>query len=343
MGALSSQVYTMIVAMAVVTTMVMPPSLRWMLARVPMREEETSRLEKEEAELQESVPHMERALVVLDDSPNGRLASMLAGLFAGHEQLVTTVMEGQGERGSGHELLTRAARLAFDRASQRLREENEQSPKFSLGELVSVKPAEGVDAVDAEVMKGYSIAFIGIERPIAAGANHFEDELQGLVRAFGEPVAISLNGDRSMTEPDIALDILVPTGGTPEARLAMEMGLSLAKASAGRLTALHVLDPQDDTQWLRGRARRQGLSLLDDARRLGKRKGVPVNGVSVTNSRPEVEIRRMTRTTRYDLVVIGTSLRRGETMFLSSRTASLVRSLRCPVLLITRYPRQRSQ
>jgi len=326
--------------------MVMPPSLRWMLARVPMREEETSRLEKEEAELQESVPHMERALVVLDGSPNGRLAGMLAGLFAGQEQLVTTVMQRQGDkRGSGQvarELLTRAAGLAFDRASQRLREENAQSPKFPLGELVSVKSAKGADAVDAEVMKGYSIAFIGIERPIAAGANHFQDELQGVVRAFGEPVAISLNGDRSAAEPDIALNILVPTGGTPEARLAMEMGLSLAKASAGRLTALHVLDPQDDTQWLRGRARRQGLSLLDDARRLGKRKAVPVNGISVTNSRPEIEIRRLTRTTRYDLVVIGTSLRRGETMFLSSRTASLVRSLRPPVLLITRYPRQRS-
>ena len=346
MGALSSQVYTMIVAMAVVTTMVMPPSLRWMLARVPMREEEARRLEKEEAELQESVPHMERALVVLDGSPNGRLAGILAGLFAGQEQLVTTVMEGQGDKRAGgqegRELLTRAAALAFDRASQRLREQNEQSPKFSLRELVSVKPAEGAAAVDAEVMKGYSIAFIGIEHPIAARANHFEDELQGVVRAFAEPVAISVNGNRSVAEPDIALNILVPTGGTPEARLAMEMGLSLAKASAGRLTALHVLDPQDDTQWLRGRARRQGLSLLDDARRLGKRKGVPVNGVSVTNSRPEIEIRRMTRTTRYDLVVIGTSLRQGETMFLSARTASLVRSLQRPVLLITRYPRQRS-
>jgi nucleotide-binding universal stress UspA family protein len=313
---------------------------------VPMRDEESSRLEKEEAELQESVPHMERALVVLDGTPNGRLAGILAGLFAGQEQLLTTLMERHGDKhGSckeSRELLTRAAGLAFDRASQRLREDNEQSPKFSLAELVSVKPAEGVDAVDAEVMKGYSIAFIGIERPIAAGANHFADELQRVVRAFGEPVAISLNGDRSVPEVDIALNILVPTGGTPEARLAMEIGLSLAKASAGRLTALHVLDPQGDAQWLRGRARRQGLSLLDDARRLGKLKGVPVNGVSVTNSRPEIEIRRMTRTTRYDLVVIGTSLRRGETMFLSSRTTSLVRSLRRPVLLITRYPRQRS-
>ena len=37
MGALSNQLYTMIVAMAVVTTMAMPPMLRWMMARVPLR------------------------------------------------------------------------------------------------------------------------------------------------------------------------------------------------------------------------------------------------------------------------------------------------------------------
>ena len=40
MGALSNQLYTMIVAMAVVTTMAMPPTLRWMMARVPLRDEE---------------------------------------------------------------------------------------------------------------------------------------------------------------------------------------------------------------------------------------------------------------------------------------------------------------
>ena len=42
MGALSNQLYTMIVAMAVVTTMAMPPTLRWMMARVPMREDEAT-------------------------------------------------------------------------------------------------------------------------------------------------------------------------------------------------------------------------------------------------------------------------------------------------------------
>ena len=50
MGALSNQLYTMIVAMAVITTMAMPPTLRWMMGRVPLRDEELQRLEKEEAE-----------------------------------------------------------------------------------------------------------------------------------------------------------------------------------------------------------------------------------------------------------------------------------------------------
>ena len=93
MGVLSNQLYTMIVAMAVVTTMIMPPTLRWMLARVPLREEEAKRLEKEEAEERESVPKMERALVYLDASPNGTLAASLAGMFAARQQVLTTVME----------------------------------------------------------------------------------------------------------------------------------------------------------------------------------------------------------------------------------------------------------
>ena len=36
---------------------------------------------------------MERALVYVDDSPNGRLAARLAGLFAARQQVLTTVLE----------------------------------------------------------------------------------------------------------------------------------------------------------------------------------------------------------------------------------------------------------
>jgi nucleotide-binding universal stress UspA family protein len=102
------------------------------------------------------------------------------------------------------------------------------------------------------------------------------------------------------------------------------------------VSALHVFQPQDDTAMLRGRARRPGMSLLVDAHRLGKRSGVPVKGLTATNSRPETVIKRSLRGGRFDLVVLGTSLRQGETKFLGPRTASLLRGIRTPALVIAR-------
>ena len=83
MGVLSQNLFTMIVAMAVITTMAMPPMLRWALSRVPMSEEEKERLEREEFEAKGFVPNLERLLVAVDDSPNGKFAARLAGLIAG--------------------------------------------------------------------------------------------------------------------------------------------------------------------------------------------------------------------------------------------------------------------
>ena len=62
MGALSQNLFTMIVAMAIVTTMAMPPMLRWGLSRVPMGKDEKERLEREEFEAKGFVPNLERLL-----------------------------------------------------------------------------------------------------------------------------------------------------------------------------------------------------------------------------------------------------------------------------------------
>ena len=83
MGALTQNLYTMIVTMAVITTMAMPPMLRWALRRLPMSKEEKARLEKEELDAKGFVSQFERLLIAADESANGRLASRLAGLIAG--------------------------------------------------------------------------------------------------------------------------------------------------------------------------------------------------------------------------------------------------------------------
>ena len=91
----------MIVAMAVVTTMAMPPTLRWALARLPMRKEEKQRLEREEMEAKGFVPNLERLLLAVDDSANGKFATRIAAMLAGHRGMPTTVMQIKTDKKTG--------------------------------------------------------------------------------------------------------------------------------------------------------------------------------------------------------------------------------------------------
>ena len=56
--------------------------------------------------------------------------------------------------------------------------------------------------------------------------------------------------------------------------------------------------------------------------------------MTATSVHPETEIRRAVRGGQFDLVVLGTSLRQGESKFLGPRTAALLQVLRTPTLLI---------
>src|SRR6516162_696930 len=97
LGVLNQDLFTMIVTMAIVTTLAMPPTLRWALSSLPMHEEERSRLEREAFEAKGFLSKVERLLVLVDDSVNGRLAERLAGLIAGSREITTTVLHlGQG-------------------------------------------------------------------------------------------------------------------------------------------------------------------------------------------------------------------------------------------------------
>jgi nucleotide-binding universal stress UspA family protein len=76
------------------------------------------------------------------------------------------------------------------------------------------------------------------------------------------------------------------------------------------------------------------LSLLAEARRLGERNDVLIKTTYVTHASPEAAIQRAARHGRYDLVVVGTSLREGATKFLGPRSSALLRKLDPPTLLV---------
>jgi Kef-type K+ transport system membrane component KefB/nucleotide-binding universal stress UspA family protein len=93
MGALTQNLYTMIVTMAMLTTMAMPPMLRAALAGLPMDEAEKKRVERERLDEKGFVPNLERLLLAVDASSVGRMAARLAGLLAGAYGMPVTILK----------------------------------------------------------------------------------------------------------------------------------------------------------------------------------------------------------------------------------------------------------
>jgi Kef-type K+ transport system membrane component KefB/nucleotide-binding universal stress UspA family protein len=126
MGALSQNLFTMIVAMAVLTTLAMPPTLRWALKRLPMRKEEKERLEREEMEAKGFVPKLERLLVAVDDSPNGQFGSRIAGMIAGTRSMPSTIMHITASKKSD---IKKSDAVAADPKAEAKKEKEEKKEK----------------------------------------------------------------------------------------------------------------------------------------------------------------------------------------------------------------------
>ena len=92
MGVLSQNLFSMIVTMAILTTIAMPPMLRAALSRLPLCKDEKARLEREEFEQKGFVANLERLLVAVDESATAKFASHISGMLAGTRGLPVTVL-----------------------------------------------------------------------------------------------------------------------------------------------------------------------------------------------------------------------------------------------------------
>src|SRR5438132_2620588 len=167
MGALTQNLFTMIVTMAVVTTMAMPPMLRWALGRVPLSKAEKARLEREEHEARGFVSNLERLLLAVDESPNGKFAARLAGLLAGTHGIAITVLPlSEGAKTRHKQELEKEAgnrteetiKAAADETKPAHNSDGEGSP---VEVTVRKQGTNTEEAIAKEAKKGYDLLFVG--------------------------------------------------------------------------------------------------------------------------------------------------------------------------------------
>ncbi len=362
MGLLTQNLYTIIVLMAVVTTLIMPPLLRWALARVPMRDDEKVRIETEAAEENDLLPKVKRVLVALDASASGSNASVLAGWLIGARHLTATVMDVSAvaaaeESPSIPSQVLEAAETATRNAEPVAKESKTTDPlevsasepkaeRNSIRDFLSIlawkAPTEdtrdaAATAILTEAKNGYDFLFLGLTAESKTHAGRFPAGFDKIIREFPGPVAVLLNpGGHDATRVPSLGKILVPMTGADYSRFGAEIAVAIAKGCGATITALHVSVPPTETDLLRRpkQLRRPSSALLAEIVALGKREGVRVLTKVLIRSAKEDAILRQANVDGHQLIVIGTKAWSGEQLHFGQSAETLIANARCPVLLL---------
>src|SRR5438309_6276669 len=202
LAVLTRSLFTMIVVMAIVTTLIMPPTLRWAFGRLPLTEGERKRLDRRRVEAGDFVPGLERVLIAVDRSANGRFASRLAGLFVGSRRIMTTVLD-VGGTPTGHQgsagpptvdIVRTTAEAVAAKAAHNAGQDAAREPISVAGQEVD----RTSEAVLREAKKGYDLLFLGIAGPPGPDASGlpFDPEIEQIAKTFEDAIGIVIaNGE----------------------------------------------------------------------------------------------------------------------------------------------------
>ena len=340
-GVFSKNLFTLIVAMAVITTMAMPPMLRWALRRLPLRHAEKLRLEREELDARGFVPNLERLLLAVDGSANGKFASRLAGVIAGSGDKPTTIIELAPERWPAN-----AVRLNEEEAKEQVRSaaaetvtlaaHPEEETRGSVDVTLRTRRAKNPEAVADEAQKGYDLLIVGIEHTRTARGG-FSREITRIVSGFDGPLAVAIAGGGIAAGNEPIRRILIPVNGSDVSRRAAETGFALARAGGSRVSALYVASGRSNGggRIRRGaETRRNEEAVLKDIAELADRYDARVRTALRVDTAAEEAILREAKRGNYDLVVLGVTRRPGDTLFFGNMAAAVLERCDTAILFV---------
>jgi Kef-type K+ transport system membrane component KefB/nucleotide-binding universal stress UspA family protein len=328
LGILSQDMFSIIVIMAMATSLMAPPALRWVLRHVVPEEQELARLRREEMAAGSVIAKIHRVLLPVRWREKGdhvhSIEAHVLDRMSDHHPLSVTLFNVTevGGRAKSVEFLDRLA------------------GSFHDVELVKkvVQRADSSAAILDEANKFYDLMVMGATESRPGAKTLFHPMVDTLVRMAPCPTMVvkgDIVGDRWPPRR-----ILVPTNGSLASRHAAEIGFALA-AQGEEVVVLNVIpertrpyrfDPEDETVQIRSTAARQ---IVGELERLAQAQDIKVIARVESGADPETVILELTETEGIDLIVMGTDVRPGsERLFLGPRVERILREAPCPVLIM---------
>lgn len=319
LGILSQEVFSMIVVMAIATSLMAPVALRYTIKRVKMGDEEQRRLQREEALEDSFVGGIRRILVPVRDIPDSfgytreMQATLIRQLARINDMSVTLFTVTTAER--------RQTASRYLAQLERL---------FELDQLATrvVVADDPVAAILSEAEGDYDLMVLGTPSVASSQDRLFGTMIDDLVKLAPCPTMLvrGVAGDE-MWRPR---RILVPTSGTRSSQKATELAFAIADED-DEVTGVHIVSSNP------GHPSRGDLAVEVTAEL--EKVGRALGHSATTRIRQAVDsesgILQAVDEFQADLLVLGTSVRAGTTrLHLGPAVEHLVRHASCPVVII---------
>ena len=344
-GILGPEVYSSLVLMAMVTSFMAPPLLKWSLRHIPLSSEEQERLGLVETQRNIFDKRTLRILIPAAGGPNAQTAMRMAAPLATNEEArITTLFVGNDSpQPSG----------SWRQRWQTWRQVKSEDPLAALQQIaqdfgvsiekrvISANGSRDVEIVRKEAQRGYDLILLG-----ASGYQHpLGGEFLGeMLKDPPTHVAII----KARDEKPRYERILVPTADDVYSQLAVEFATMYAEDVGAQVTLLHVLPlpKQPRFRWLRRRPevlddnvlKMMADTMLWEMRPARAKPDLQLGAKVIEGERPTEEIMREVYQGRYDLVVLGVESRAGRAgTMLSQGTEQIVNQAPCTVVVV--FPR----
>lgn len=321
LGILSQEVFSMIVVMAVATSIAAPFALRAIMPRLDLEPAEQARLEREETSAGSLVAGIRRVLLPIRprsglDSPAAGAQTIEARLLsrlARHHGVAVTLFSVGGR--DSHEFLSQI------------------EPLFSRAEVTKrvVESDQPTAAILNEARRDYDLVVLGAREVDSTAEALFGGVVDEVVRLVDLP-SLVVRGD-SIGPGWKPRRIVVPTDGTLNSRRAAEFAYAIAGHDAV-VTVINVVSKEAVGSERTANRLEIGRQLTESLRQLGESMGIVTETEVRMGPEPEEAILEAARRIDADLVVLGTGVRAVSTrLFLGPRVERILAACPCPVVV----------
>jgi Kef-type K+ transport system membrane component KefB len=318
LGILTTEMFSIIVLVAVVTSVAAPAGLRYCLARVTPGAEEEMRLAREEVLKGSFVAGLRRVLVPvrprIGQVGTQTIQAVLVARLGETNEISTTLLAVAGEQ----DRVLAGAYLTSLRSVFR--------DKGTTTRIVSNE--DPVGAILHEAEGGYDLLVIGTPTMSGSGDGMFGPIIDDLIKLSKTPTLV-VKGE-NVPDGWVPNRILVPANASTSSKNAADLAFAIAGSDAV-VTGVHVVTPSR----LSGMRPNIALDVTAEFEIVATRMGQ--NAETEVREAEDVEsgILEAVEEFEADLLVLGTSVRAGTThLHLGPRVEYLTRLAPCPVVIL---------